>query len=102
MIPDNTPTPNYDLIKAVGAICGAILSLVYDNPHTMRELLARAVFSSMAGFIFAFVAIDRFGWAETMQHWLAASALMGAVAWLLAGVATRVLRAMNSWPPGAK
>lgn len=94
----NEPASDFETIRAIGAVCGAVLALVYDPPRTLRQTINRFVFSVLSGFIFAFIAIERFGWGGGPRYQLAAATFVAAVSWLLAGVVTKILKATDKWP----
>ncbi len=93
------PGGDFTVIRAAGAAVGALLSLVYVPPKNVREGVGRGVFSITSGYVFAFVAMEYFGWPETDRHWMAATVFVGGLSWLIAGVAVRILQSINKWPP---
>lgn len=91
--------PDFLVIRIVGAIVGAFLSLVYIPPSTVRSLVRRASFSAISGFVLGFVVLETMRWPETTRHWLAASVVTAAASWVVAGVAVRMLKKADRWPP---
>lgn len=93
------PPGDFTLVRAAGAAIGALLSLVYIPPKSVKEAVSRALFSVPSGFIFGFIILDYMKWPQTFQHWMAATVVVGMFSWLLAGVVVRILDSVNKWPP---
>lgn len=86
-------------IKALGAVGGSFLALVFQPPVTMREAFLRAVFSVFSGFLFGDpVRVQYLRWPETWQMWVASCAGVALISWWVFGA---VLRLIRSWTPKA-
>ena len=76
---------NPETYRAIGAVAGAILPLIYVRPINIRDAIARFVFAGVVGYSFYFVALDWFGWPETPNSVMAGAIVAGAASWFLAG-----------------
>lgn len=75
-----------DVYRAVGAVAGAILPLLYIKPLNIRDAIARFFFACISGYSFYFVALDWFKWPETSNRIMAGAIIAGAVSWFVAGI----------------
>jgi hypothetical protein len=83
-------------IKAIGAIAGAVLALVFQPPKTVSDFVTRSVFSTLAGVLFSEPVRAQLGWADTLQMALAASSLTALASWWIWGAAVRII---GRWQP---
>ncbi|MVA47311.1 hypothetical protein GOZ83_19850 [Agrobacterium vitis] len=74
-----------DVYKAFGSLLGSVGALLYSRPTNMRDMLARLVFSLIAGFALYFVPIEVLGWKEIRDRIIAGSLLMAFLSWFIAG-----------------
>lgn len=79
--------------KALGALGGAFLALVFIPPRGVREFLARGSGSIVAGIIAAPVVLGHFGWPADLESMMAAAAAAAFAAWPIMGLFTALVRA---------
>lgn len=71
--------------KIFGATLGAIAHIIYSNPKSLKDTLARFVFAEIAGATLYFVPIEFFGWAIDPERRVAGALLMAFGAGYVAG-----------------
>jgi hypothetical protein len=82
-------------IKVIGALSGAALALIYDQPKTWGQFWSRLAFSAVVGLALS----DAIR--ENVLHWpanasLAVTLLVGALSWNGYAMAVRI---MSIWKP---
>jgi hypothetical protein len=82
------------IAKLVGGFAGAVLALIFIPPKTLAGFFRRSIASLITGPVFAPVTHAQFGWADTWEMWLAASALTSFLSWWLLGV---IVGAAKKW-----
>lgn len=88
-----TMDPSHDPIvyKAIGGMLGTIAGLAYMKPRGWRDFIARSFLSMSAAMTFYFVPIDYFKWPVNNERIFAGAALIGFVAWPMAGLLFRLI-----------
>lgn len=86
--------------KAISAILGAALALIFKMPRTLSELLARATFSIIAGFLFGEpVRTEYLHWPDRFENVMGATALVAAVSWFVAPAFIKLVQGIASLKP---
>ena len=84
-------------IRTAGAVCGAVLALVFQPPVDMKELRRRSFFSTGSGFLFGdLIRTEYLHWPGTWEMWLAASAITAMASWWVFGT---ILKVISAWKP---
>lgn len=81
------------LMRVAAAFVGAVGGVVYFKPRSIRDALARLVFSVAAGVVFGFVPVEMLGWSATPEHRFAGHVLMAFASWPVAGVVSKWISA---------
>lgn len=89
------------ILKLIGSIAGAILSLVFLPPKNRAEFTTRAVFSVLSGILFGDALRDYMHWLDTPRMNIAAAALLAMLSWFIMGTLIRLIGAWKG-PPSDK
>lgn len=85
------------LIRAVGAVIGAGLALVFLPPKNRAEFWTRGVFSVICGTVGGYpVQVNYLHWPDDLQMLLAAATLVSALSWFCMGAVVRII---GMWKP---
>lgn len=85
------------LIRAVGAVIGAGLALVFLPPKNRAEFVTRGAFSIIVGIIGAYpVRVYYLHWEETWELRMAAAVLVAMLSWFVMGAVVRII---GMWKP---
>lgn len=90
------PTPEIMtglLLKWIGAMSGAVLSLLFMPPRNWREFRRRGGFALVSGMIFAVPVRDYTALSNDAEGLVAGAALAAAVGWIAMETLVRLVRA---------
>lgn len=84
------------VLKAIGAIAGTFVALVFLPPRRWKEFLARAMVGPVVGIISAPHVRDYLGWPATEESIVSSAALGAFISWWGLGAILRVVRLAGS------
>jgi hypothetical protein len=86
------------LLKWIGSLAGAALSLLFMPPRNWQEFRRRGAFSIVSGMVFAVPVRDYTALSNDAEGLVAGAALAAAVGWIAMETLVRLVRAYRREP----
>lgn len=82
--------------KAIGVLCGVVLSLVFDAPRSKAGFIRRTIVAIIGGGVFGHIVLHFMDWPADTENTIAAWCISSASSWYVMGRARQLIRAYSA------